>query len=91
MDSAKFVHRAAYYAQELLSTFGTGIGEISLIPATGGLFYIELTQKRDADQTLSTSTIWDRKVDGGFPETKVSRGSAVAIVRILYSKLTFRS
>ena len=28
--------RAAYFAQELLSTFGTTIGEVALIPATGG-------------------------------------------------------
>lgn len=27
--------RAAYFAQELLSTFGTTIGEVALIPATG--------------------------------------------------------
>jgi len=30
------------FGQELLSTFGTQIGEIALIPATGGLFSVEL-------------------------------------------------
>jgi predicted Rdx family selenoprotein len=30
------------FGQELLSTFGTQIGEIALIPATGGLFTVEL-------------------------------------------------
>lgn len=32
----------AQFGQELLSTFGTQIGEIALIPATGGLFQVEL-------------------------------------------------
>jgi predicted Rdx family selenoprotein len=30
------------FGQELLSTFGLQIGEIALIPATGGLFTVEL-------------------------------------------------
>lgn len=30
------------FGQELLSTFGTTIGEISLIPATGGIFTVNL-------------------------------------------------
>lgn len=33
----KWLLRAAYFAQELLSTFGTAIGEIALKPATGSL------------------------------------------------------
>lgn len=36
--------RAAYFGQELLSTFGTQIGEIALVPATGGLFTVELVR-----------------------------------------------
>jgi predicted Rdx family selenoprotein len=36
--------RAAYFGQELLSTFGNQIGEIALIPATGGLFTVELVR-----------------------------------------------
>jgi predicted Rdx family selenoprotein len=36
--------RAAYFGQELLSTFGMQIGEIALIPATGGLFTVELVR-----------------------------------------------
>jgi selenoprotein W-related protein len=53
--------RAAWMAQELLSTFGTELGEVALIPGTGGIFQIHY------DDTL----IWDRKADGGFPEAKV--------------------
>lgn len=53
--------RAAWMAQELLSTFGQEIGEIALVPATGGDFEI----------TLDGETIWERRRDGGFPEAKV--------------------
>ena len=53
--------RAAWMAQELLSTFGQDIGEVALVPGTGGIFVIELDGR----------TIWDRKEDGGFPEAKV--------------------
>ncbi|KAF2486540.1 Rdx family-domain-containing protein [Neohortaea acidophila] len=66
----RWMLRAAYYAQELLSTFGTEIGEIALLPSTGGIFTIYLTYQ-DASSTTQSVAIWDRKTDGGFPETKV--------------------
>jgi selenoprotein W-related protein len=53
--------RAAWMAQELLQTFGQDIGEVALVPGTGGLFVISVDGK----------IIWDRKVDGGFPEAKL--------------------
>lgn len=53
--------RAAWLAQELLSTFGEDLGKVSLVPATGGTFHISC----DGVQ------IWERKLDGGFPEAKV--------------------
>ena len=53
--------RAAWMAQELLSTFGADIGEVALVPGTGGVFEI----------TCDGETIWERKRDGGFPEAKV--------------------
>jgi selenoprotein W-related protein len=53
--------RAAWMAQELLSTFGQDLAEIALVPGTGGIFVV----------TLDGRTIWDRKADGGFPEAKV--------------------
>lgn len=52
--------RAAWMAQELLSTFGADIGEVALVPGTGGVFEI----------TCNGETIWERKRDGGFPEAK---------------------
>jgi selenoprotein W-related protein len=53
--------RAAWMAQELLSTFGQDIGAVTLVPGTGGVFEI----------TLDGETVWERKRDGGFPEAKV--------------------
>ena len=52
--------RAAWMAQELLSTFGTELREVALVPGTGGIFQI----------TLDGDLIWDRKRDGGFPGPK---------------------
>jgi selenoprotein W-related protein len=53
--------RAAWMAQELLSTFGQDLGEVALIPGTGGVFEIR----------VGDELIWERKRDGGFPEAKV--------------------
>ena len=49
--------RAAWLAQELLSTFGDDLGKVSLVPGTGGVFHIY----------CDTVQIWERKADGGFP------------------------
>jgi selenoprotein W-related protein len=53
--------RAAWLAQELLNTFGQDLGEVALIPGTGGVFVIE----------CGGTVLWNRKADGGFPEAKV--------------------
>ena len=47
-------------AQELLSTFGADLGEVALIPGTGGVFQI----------AYEGDVLWDRKRDGGFPDAK---------------------
>lgn len=52
--------RAAWMAQELLSTFADGLGEVALVPGTGGVFRIE----------YEGDLIWERKRDGGFPDAK---------------------
>ena len=52
--------RAGWMAQELLSTFGSDLGEVALVPATGGMFEI----------TYDGERIWERKADGGFPDVK---------------------
>jgi selenoprotein W-related protein len=56
----RWMLRAAWMAQELLTTFNTEIGEIALIPGTGGVFEIR----------VDTETVWSRVADGGFPEIK---------------------
>jgi len=53
--------RAAWMAQELLSTFGAELGSVTLVPGTGGVFEI----------AVDGETVWERKRDGGFPEAKV--------------------
>ena len=54
--------RAAWLAQELLSTFADDLGRVSLVPASGGTFHISC----DGEQ------IWERKRDGGFPRRRNS-------------------
>ena len=54
----RWLLRSAWMAQELLSTFSSEIGGVTLVPGTGGTFEIR------ADGAL----LWDRKRDGGFPE-----------------------
>ncbi len=50
--------RAGWMAQELLSTFGPELGEVALVPGTGGIFTI----------ACNDQLIWERKRDGGFPD-----------------------
>jgi len=53
--------RAGWMVQELLSTFGTDLGSVTLVPGTGGVFRI----------TYNDEDIWDRVIDGGFPDAKI--------------------
>ncbi|KAL2048477.1 hypothetical protein N7G274_000389 [Stereocaulon virgatum] len=76
----KWMLRAAYFAQELLSTFSTAIGEVALIPSTGGIFTIDIVHSGSPSNpdavaqeilvTTQTSRLWDREAQGGFPEVK---------------------
>ena len=52
--------RAAWMAQEVLSTFGADMGSVTLKPGTGGIFEIH----------IGDSLVWERKRDGGFPDAK---------------------
>lgn len=52
--------RSAWMAQELLSTFRDDLGEVALIPASGGVFRIE----------IGCLLVWERVRDGGFPDVK---------------------
>lgn len=52
--------RAAWMAQELLTTFGDALGEVAIVPAGSGVFEIH----------LGGECLHSRQRDGGFPETK---------------------
>jgi predicted Rdx family selenoprotein len=56
----------------LLQTFGTDLGEISLQPATGGIFKVHLYDEEPGPTEVDEATVeehllWDRKAEGGFP------------------------
>ncbi len=53
----KWLLRAAWVAQELLSTFERELGEVALVPGAGGVFVVRLGEE----------VLWDRR-DKGFPE-----------------------
>ena len=52
--------RAAWLAQELLTTFQGEVGEVALIPGTGGFFEVR------AEGRIA----WSRAAEGRFPEPK---------------------
>lgn len=56
----KWLLRAAYFAQELLSTFEADLGGVTLRPGTGGVFEVRVGE----------AIAWSRKAEGGFPEIK---------------------
>lgn len=57
----RWLLRAAWMAQELLTTFEKDLGEVALQPGHGGVFSIHV----DGEQ------LWDRASDGGFPDIKL--------------------
>ncbi|KAJ5861212.1 uncharacterized protein N7529_008522 [Penicillium soppii] len=66
----RWMLRAAYFAQELLSTFGTDLGEVALVPMTGGVFTVTIWHDTAGQDSAQENILWDRKRDGGFPEVK---------------------
>lgn len=54
----RWLMRAAWMAQELLSTFDGDIGALTLRPGTGGVF----------DIRLDGEVLWSRAGEGRFPE-----------------------
>ena len=57
----RWLLRAAWLAQELLSTFECDIGEVALCPGQGGVFIVK----------VGNTQVWNRAEDGGFPDAKV--------------------
>jgi selenoprotein W-related protein len=56
----RWLLRAAWMAQELLTTFADELGEVALRPGQGGVFEVRV------DDAL----VWSRAVEGRFPEIK---------------------
>jgi selenoprotein W-related protein len=56
----RWLLRAAWLAQELLTTFEKELGEVALLPGTGGVFEVR----------LDGETVWSRKTEGRFPEAR---------------------
>ncbi len=56
----RWLLRAAWMAQELLTTFQDEIGELALVPGTGGILEIRVDEQ----------TVWSRSAQGRFPEMK---------------------
>lgn len=57
----RWMLRATWLAQELLTTFDDDIKSVTLIPTQGGIFKIRVNDVQ----------IWCRKEEDGFPEAKV--------------------
>jgi predicted Rdx family selenoprotein len=55
------------FGQELLSTFNTTLGEVALIPTTGGVFNVAIFHASDDRLSTQETLLWDRKLHGGFP------------------------
>jgi selenoprotein W-related protein len=54
----RWLMRAGWTAQELLTTFGDELKEVALVPGKGGIFEVR----------LDGETIWSRKEERRFPE-----------------------
>ena len=56
----RWMLRAAWLAQELLTTFEDDLAEVALVPGRGGVFEVRV----DAE------TVWSRETERGFPQPK---------------------
>jgi selenoprotein W-related protein len=56
----RWLLRAAWYAQELLTTFEAELGEVALVPGKGGIFAVYVNETQ----------IWSRAEQGRFPDIK---------------------
>lgn len=54
----RWLLRASWLASELLTSFGTELGEVALRPGVGGIFRVRVGEE----------TLWDRGADAGFPD-----------------------
>jgi selenoprotein W-related protein len=54
----RWMLRAAWMQQELLSTFEDELGGVTLVPGTGGVFMVR----------VEGTVVWSRKDEGRFPD-----------------------
>lgn len=54
----RWMLRAAWMQQELLSTFEEELGGVTLVPGTGGIFVVR----------VEGEVVWSRKEEGRFPD-----------------------
>ncbi len=54
----RWMLRAAWMQQELLTTFEEELGGVTLVPGTGGVFVIRVGDR----------VVWSRKEEGRFPD-----------------------
>jgi selenoprotein W-related protein len=54
----RWLLRAGWMAQELLTTFPAELGEVALVPGSGGVFEVR----------VEGETVWSRAAEGGFPD-----------------------
>ena len=59
-NQCRWLLRAAWMAQELLTTFEDELDEVALRPGTGGVYDIH----------LNGTLVWSRKETGRFPDIK---------------------
>ncbi len=56
----RWLLRAAWMAQELLTTFEAELGEVALVPGSGGIFEVR----------ANGTVLWSRRERGRFPDIK---------------------
>ena len=56
----RWLLRAAWIAQELLTTFARALREVALIPGSSGVFEVRVNEQ----------VVWSRREQGRFPEMK---------------------
>ena len=59
-NQCRWLLRTAWMAQELLTTFPSEIGEVAMLPGTGGVFEIR----------VNDDLIWSLQREGRFPDIK---------------------